>query len=123
MAAHRRLCKSRCILSCWNSSGICAMFCSSSLSKRLLLGLMSGSTVQAIALAIVTFLTNWEKQVSISFHSFFKVIVSSTVNHPSILLADIDLSCGSLSRLPWPEREYVRQHLRLIMHEFDAKPN
>lgn len=83
---------------------------------------MPGSTV-AIALAIVTSLTNWEKQVSISFHSFFKLSASSAVNYPLILLADIDLSCGYLSRLPWPEREYLREHLQLIIDRFDAKRN
>lgn len=80
---------------------------------------MPGSTV-AIALAIVTSLTNWEKQVS---NSFFKLPASSAVNYPLILLADIDLSCGYLSRLPWPEREYLREHLQLIIDRFDAKRN
>lgn len=33
-------------------------------TKGLLLGLMSGSTVQAVALAVVTSLTNWQKQAT-----------------------------------------------------------
>ncbi|KAL9427700.1 hypothetical protein AB3S75_029810 [Citrus x aurantiifolia] len=33
-------------------------------TKGLLLGLMSGSTIQAVALAVVTSLTNWQKQAT-----------------------------------------------------------
>lgn len=39
--------------------------------KGLWIGIMIGSAVQAIVLAIITVTTNWRKQVSSSFHSFF----------------------------------------------------